>query len=157
MATQYAICLETPFAATTGAKTALLALASSADGLVIVEFGITFDGVTASAVPALVEIVSTTAATAGTPTGTPTVTQWGSNLRQTGTAPTAGGRYSAEPTTLVRLAAWYVPPTSGYVEQYPLGREPVADSSGGTIKGLGIRINVSANVNAMCYMIVEKN
>lgn len=145
------------FAATAGAKTALLVLAGANSGLLVVEFGISFDGVTASAVPALVELVSTTAATAGTSGETPTITQ--NRGRVTGgEAPTGGSKYSAEPTVLVRHKAWYVSPNGGIlVVQFPLGREPETDDSGGTIRGYGIRVNVSANVNVMSYMEVEKN
>lgn len=157
MAVGTIIVLETPFAATAGAKTALMAIAPSSSGLVLVEFGISFDGVTASAVPALVEIVSSTQAGAGTGTGTPTITQ--SRGRVTGgAAPTAAGRYSAEPTVLTRRRAWYVTPNNGIlVVQFPLGREPETDNSSGAAKAVGIRVNVSANVNVMCYMEVEHN
>ena len=157
MAVGYTVALETPFAATTGAKTALMVISAANSGLMVVEFGISFDGVTATAVPALVELVSSTQATAGTGTGTPTITQ--NRGRVTGgEAPTASGRHSAEPTVLVRHKAWYVPQFMGtFVVQFPLGREPEIDDSGGSIKGYGIRVNVSANVNVMCYMEVEKN
>ena len=156
MATVYAVVLETPFAAVAGAKTALMAIPGANSGLMLVEFGVSFDGVTANAVPALVEIVSSTQATAGTGTGTPTVTQLSGRVTG-GEAPTASGRHSAEPTALVRHAAWYVPQFMGLlVVQYPLGREPITDDSGGAIKGYGIRMNVTANVNAMVYMLLEK-
>ena len=153
----YVSVLETPFAATAGAKTALMVIAPGNSGLVIVEFGISFDGVTASAVPALVELVSSTQAGAGTPTGTPTVTQVRGRVTG-GEPPTASGRYSVEPTVLVRHRAWYVPQFMGtFVVQLPLSREPETDDSGGAIKAYGIRINVSANVNAMCYIETEHN
>ena len=157
MTVAYVSVLETPFAATTGAKTALMVLPAANSGILVVEFGISFDGVTATAVPALVELVSSTQAGAGTPTGTPTVTQVRGRITG-GEGPTASGRYSAEPTTLVRHKAWYIPQFMGlFVLQFPLGREPETDDSGGTIKGYGIRINVSANVNVMCYMETEHN
>lgn len=157
MSAGYVSVLETPFAATAGAKTALMVIAGANSGLVVVEFGISFDGVTASAVPALVELVSSTQAGAGTPTGTPTVTQVRGRVTG-GEPPTASGRYSAEPTVLVRHKAWYVTPNNGIlVMQFPLGREPETDDSGGSIKAYGIRVNVSANVNVMAYMETEHN
>ena len=153
----YISALETPFAATAGAKTALMVIAPANSGLVVVEMGISFDGVTSSAVPAVVELVSSTQATAGTPTGTVTVTQIRGRVTG-GEAPTAGGRYSAEPTLLVRHRVWYVPQYMGLlVVQFPLGREPETDDSGGTIRAYGIRVNVSANVNCLAYMETEKN
>lgn len=157
MANGFIATLGTPFAATAGAKTALLVIAGANSGLCVVEFGISFDGVTATAVPALVELVSSTAATAGTTGETPTVVQTRGRVTG-GEIPTAGGRYSAEPTVLVRHRAWYVPQFMGSLTlQFPLGREPETDDSGGSIRAYGIRINVSANVNAMCYMEVEHN
>ena len=157
MVVAYSLALETPCAATAGAKTALMAIAAANSGLIVVEFGVSFDGVTASAVPALVELVSSTQATAGTGTGTPTVTQTRGRVTG-GEPPTVAGRYSAEPTVLVRHRAWYVRQDGGLlVVQFPLGREPEIDDSGGAIKGYGIRVTVSANVNVMAYMEVEKN
>ena len=157
MTVGYVSVLEAAFAATAGAKTALMVIPGANSGILVVEFGISFDGVTASAVPALVELVSSTQAGAGTGTGTPTVTQVRGRVTG-GEAPTATGRYSAEPTTLVRHKAWYVTPNNGIlVVQFPLGREPETDDSGGTIKAYGIRVNVSANVNVMCYMETEHN
>ena len=72
MTVGYAIAMDTPFALTAGAKTVILAISAANSGLLVVEFGISFDGVTASAVPALVELVSSTQAGAGTPATTPT-------------------------------------------------------------------------------------
>lgn len=155
MTAGYVSVLETPFAATAGAKTALMVIAGANSGLLVVEFGISFDGVTATAVPALVELVSSTQAGAGTPTGTPTVTQVRGRVSG-GEPPTASGRYSVEPTVLVRHRAWYVPQFMGsLVMQFPLGKEPETDDSGGSIKAYGIRVNVSSNVNVMAYMETE--
>lgn len=153
----YVSVLASAFAATAGAKTALMVIAPANSGLVIVEFGISFDGVTASAVPALVELVSSTQAAAGTSTISPTITQVRGRVTG-GEPPTGGGGYSAEPTVLVRHKAWYVTPNNGIlVMQFPLGREPETDDSGGSIKAYGIRVNVSANVNVMAYMETEHN
>jgi hypothetical protein len=38
------------------------------------------------------------------------------------------------------------------VKQYPLGLEPDTDLSGGTVKAMALRVNVSANVNVLAYM-----
>lgn len=151
----YCVTTATVFAATTGAKTALMAIAPAGHGLAVCEMGVSFDGVTSSAVPATVELVQSTQATAGTSGVTPTITQI--RGRSTGgSAPTGGSNYTAEPTVLTRLKIWYIPQFMGtFVIQYPLGRESESDSSGGTIKALGIRINVSANVNFVGYLEVE--
>lgn len=151
----YSLVSGTPFAMTAGAKTFMMAIAPAGHGLALTEFSVSFDGVTSSAVPALVELVSSTQAGAGTSGVTPTITQVRGRTTS-GSAPTGGGNYTAEPTVLVSLKRWYIPQYNGvFVLQLPLGREIECDSSGGTIKGLGIRINVTANVNVVGYMEVE--
>jgi len=151
----------TPFAATTGAKTVLMAIAPAGHGLVVCELAISMDGVTSSAVPALVELVASTQAGAGTPatsTAAATITQI-RGRSSGGSAPTAGCNYTAEPTVLTVLKRWYVSQFMGlFVLQHPLGREAECDSSGGGtlgFKAIGLRINVSAAVNVSAYMDVE--
>lgn len=154
----YDVCTATVFAMTTGAKTALMAISPSGHGIQGVEMGISFDGVTASAVPAFCEAVLSTQAGAGTSGVTPTITQ--SRGRSTGgSAPTGGSNYTGEPTTITRLKPFYLAQFMGtYVLQWPLGREaPEIDNSSGTNRGLGIRINVTANVNFSGWLEVEAN
>ncbi len=151
----YRLVTGTPFAMTTGAKSTLFAIAPAGHGLAITAFGVSFDGVTATAVPALVEIVTSTQAGAGTSGVAPTITQIRGRTSG-GSAPTGGSNYTVEPTTLVSVERYYQPQFMGsFTLQYPLGREIESDSSGGTIKALGIRINVSANVNCVAWMEVE--
>lgn len=151
----YSVVQGTVFAMTTAAKTMLNSIAPAGHGLALTEFGLSFDGVTAAAVPATIDLVSSTQGAAGTSGVTPTITQ----VRGRGTggsAPTGGSNYTAEPTTLVNLKRWYVPQFMGqFVYQAPLGREVECDSSAGTIKALALRGNVSANVNELGYMEVE--
>lgn len=151
----YSLITPTVFAATAGAKTLLMAIAPAGHGLAMTEFTVSMDGVTASALPAVVEIVQSTQAGAGTSGVTPTITQVRGRATG-GSAPTGGSNYTAEPTTLTVVKKFYVAQFMGtFVFQFPLGREIECDSSGGTIKGLGIRINVSANVNVIGTMEVE--
>lgn len=151
----YSVVTATVFAATAGAKTALMAIAPAGHGLALVSFEVSFDGVTASAVPAFVEIVQSTQAGAGTSGVTPTITQI-RGRSTSGSAPTGGSNYTAEPTTLTRIVGFYVPQFMGtLVRDLPLGREYEIDSSGGTIKAIGIRINVTANVNFSGRLEVE--
>lgn len=144
------------FSAATGAKTALNVIAPAGHGLALVEFGISFAGVTASDVPAVVELCTSTQGAAGTSAGSvPTVVQ--TRGRATGgSAPTAGHNYTAEPTTLVSIRQWYVSPNGGVlIYPVPLGREVECDSSGGTIKALCLRVNTTATVSLLAYMEVE--
>lgn len=138
----------TPFAMTTGAKTVLNIIAGANQPVSLIAFTISFDGVTASAVPATVDVCQSTQAGAGTAGVTPTVVQTAGRtiLAQV----TAGANYTAEPTTLTAIETFYVPQFMGlYSYQYPLGQEPDSDLSGGTVKAIAIRANVTANVNCL--------
>lgn len=146
---------NTPFAAPAAVHTVLTAIAPAGHGLTFVEFGISFDGVTASATPVLVETFQSTQAGAGTAGSAPTAVQV--RGRSTGgSAPTSGCNYTAEPTVLTVVRQFYVSPNGGlFVYPHSLGREVECDSSAGTIKALGIRITPPATVNCVCYMEVE--
>lgn len=151
----YRLVSGTPFSATAGAKTFMMAIAPAGHGLALTEIAVSMDGVTATAVPALLEIVTSTQGAAGTSVVTPTITQVRGRAT-TGSPPTGGGNYSGEPTTLVSVSRFYIPQFMGtFVYQLPLGREIECDSSGGTIKGLGIRITTTATVNVVGHMEVE--
>jgi hypothetical protein len=102
------------------------------------------DGVTSSAVPATVELCQSTQATAGTGAASPpAIVQVGG---KTITAqPTTAHNFTAEPTALTPIEQFYVSQYNGlFVKQYPLGLEPDTDLSGGTVKALAIRVNVTA-------------
>jgi len=120
----------------------------------LTEFSVGFDGVTASAVPVLVEVGFCTQATAGTPGTSPTPAL----IRGKGASQsTAGVDYSAEPTVITPNKHWLVTPNGGLlVIQSPLGREAEADLSGGTNKAHVLRCNAPANVNARAYMEYEE-
>jgi hypothetical protein len=143
---------NTAFAATAGAKTALNLIAGANQPVSIFEWGISFDGVTSSAVPATVELCQSTQATAGTPAASPpAIVQVGG--RTLTAQPTTGHNYTAEPTVLTVIEQFYVPQYMGmFVKQYPLGLEPDTDLSGGTVKALALRVNVTANVNVLVYI-----
>jgi hypothetical protein len=139
------------FAATAGAKTVLNVIAGANQPVSIVEWGISFDGTTATATPAVVDLCQSTQGATGTVGSSPTPVQVGG--RPITTQVTAGAAYSAEPTTLTVIETFYVSQfMSTFVKQYPLGFEPDTDLSGGTVKALAIRVNVSANVNCRAYV-----
>lgn len=143
---------NTVFAATAGAKTVLSVIAGAAQPVAVLEWGISFDGVTSSAVPATVELCQSTQAGAGTSAGSiPAIVQLSG--RAITAQPTSGHNYTVEPTTLTVIEQLFVPQFMGaYVKQYPLGLEPDTDLSGGTVKALAIRVNVTANVNVLAYI-----
>jgi hypothetical protein len=145
---------NTVFSAATGAKTVLNAIAGANQAIELIEWGISFDGVTASAVPATVNLCFSTQATAGTSAGSiPAVVQTTGNTR---TAQfTVGHNYTAEPTVLSVIEQVFVPQYMGvFVKQYPLGQEPGTDYSGGTVKAIALRVNTSATVNVLAYFRV---
>jgi hypothetical protein len=118
---------------------------------VLVEFGVSFDGVTAAAEPVVVELYQITAA--GTGTGA-------AEAKWDRAAPTAQctvlHSLTAEPTKGDRLAMWVVHPQGGLlVVQYPLGREPVI-SDGSASQGLALTLTAPAVVNASSYLIWQE-
>lgn len=143
------------FAAGTAVHTDLVAIAPAGHGFSLAEAAVSFDGVSASAVPVYMEVCTSTQAGAGTGGTAPTIAQ----VRGRGTggqAPTASGSHTAEPTTLVRVRSWYVSPNGGLlVYGLPLGREIECDASGGTIKALAMRSTPPATVNLQAYFEVE--
>lgn len=138
----------TPFAATAGAKTALNIIAGANQAILLKSVTIAMDGTTSSAVPATVDICQSTQATAGTGTGSPTITQ--ASGRALAAQATVAANFSAEPTVLTPLEKYYVPQFMGLFRyNLPLGDEYETDFSGGTVKALAVRINVTANVNVL--------
>lgn len=134
-------------------KTILQLITTSTDRIRVIEYGVTFDGVTATAVPVEVRLQRQTSA------GT-TPVALASNYDVTAldpASPTASvtakrGIWAAEPTMGAILWATKIPPTSGIVIQKPLGQEPVVAVSG----FIGIVVNAAAAVNAWAYIIWDE-
>lgn len=142
--------------ASTVAKTLVLITAATVNQPAITEIGISFDGVTASAVPVLVELVSGTGGTAGTSTAqTPKQLRgWPAAASQT----TGTQAYTVEPGTQLVNRKWYVTPNGGtFVLQFPLGREPTGIVTAATdAKTWSIRATAPAAVNAHAYVEFEE-
>lgn len=117
-----------------------------------VELSVSFDGVASTAEPVTVELCASTQAGAGTSTShTPLQV---SGATRTVSA-TAARNYTAEPTVLTALKRWLVHPQGGNLTiQFPLGREPMRDSSG---HGLAIRCTAPATVNVQGYLEFAEN
>lgn len=146
---------NTVFSAATGAKTVLNVIAGANQPIQIVEWGITFDGVTSSAVPATVQLCQSTQATAGTPGGSPPAVVQITG-RPIAAQFTVAHNYTAEPTALTVIEPFFVSQYNGmFVRQYPQGQEPETDLSGGTVKALALRVNTTATVNVFAFMKVE--
>lgn len=128
----------------------------------IIEWGISFDG-SAAATPGKVELIETDVAATVTAADANSITKLDAaaiaggdpttNLIPVGTTST-GYTASAEGSiTVVRNldGPQFIAPTSQFVKQFPLGREPIIQVS----KFARIRVTFAAAVNAYCYMIVE--
>lgn len=132
------------------AKT-VLSVINAANSLIrITEIGASFDGVSSTAEPVTVELCSSTQATAGTSTSH-TIVQCRGPTR---TVQATGARnYTAEPTTLTVLKRWLVHPQTGFVIQFPLGREPEQVT---TADALALRCTAPATVNFQGYIEFEE-
>ncbi len=139
----------------TAIKTLLQIGTPATTGLVILEWGISFDG-SAAATPGKIELLQTdVAATSGTSL-TPTL--WGdpnapASLCVGGTGATCFSPSAEGTITAVRMFdVQFIAPTNQYVKQFPLGREPEVPIS----KFLRVRVTFAATVNAYCYVIWEE-
>lgn len=137
------------------ARTCLMILSGSTISGQLIEFGVTFDGVSAANTPVLVELVKSSDATNSTPgtnntAVTPVQARGDGNTTGAGLAPvfTAFAAATTEPTVLTVLKRWLVSPTSGMVYQAPLGREAAIIPS----MGLGLRLTAPQTVNVRAYM-----
>jgi hypothetical protein len=115
-----------------------------------VGFDVTFDGVTATNVPVKVEIVSYTGASTGTAF---TPLRANGEAQNVAAVSTAKINDTVEPTTPTVRRTWFIPPTSGVLWQFPLGREigymPVSSI-------YGIRCTAANGVNVAINLDFEE-
>lgn len=127
------------------AKTILTAIAPAQFGVDLLKYRIGFDGVTASAIPVVVEIVSWT--TDGTGTG-------GTVVQSSGRSITAGFttkyNYSVEPTTATLIDRFTMTPNGGTViYDFPYGDSP--DTAVSNLIGLRCTAPAAVNANATLW------
>lgn len=134
------------------AKTVLMLLPPASFAIELLEYTVSFDGVTAAAAPVLCEIVQSTQAGVGTPGGSPpTPAQYKGRTIAHGI--TLGYAYTAEPTALTVIDQQLVDPYKGlFAFPIPDGDEFETDTSAGPIKGIGIRCTAPAIVNVRAEM-----
>jgi hypothetical protein len=117
----------------------------------VVEWGIFFDGTSATAEPVKVRLIRLTADD-GTGVAATEVAWDPDNPTANCTSKVT---YSVEPTKAAQpLAEYEVPPTSGMVMQYPLGREISLDNA--TTSGFAIEATAPAIVNVLAYVVWEE-
>lgn len=109
------------------------------------EASISFSGVSSTDVPVLVQLVEVTATSAAGTAVTPASVRDG----QVSAGATAK-KLPASEGTVTLIKTYMVPPSSGLVIQYPLGREPYITGAASTAKGFAIRANrgAGAAINA---------
>lgn len=135
------------------AKTVLAVIAPAQFGVDLVNYEVSFDGVTASAVPVLVEICYSTFATNSTPG---TANSAGTVVQTAGRAITAGftGFYAStsEPTVLTAFDSYTITPNGGTVIRDYNGSTPDSAVSAGFV----IRCTAPAAVNVRATMFFER-
>lgn len=130
------------------AKSVLSVIAPAQFGVDLTRFRIGFDGVTASAIPAQVELVSFTSDGTGT---AGTVNQvYGRSITAGFTSKV---NYSVEPTGPLILDSWLVTPNGGLVMyDWPLGQTP--DTAVSNL--ITLRVTAPAIVNVRATMWFER-
>jgi hypothetical protein len=135
------------------AKTIIGVKANAASGVQLKSFELAVDGVTASAIPVLIELCYCTWATnsPGTASTTTTPRQLYGRLLTVGF--TSAKNWTTEPTVLTVEKEFLLTPNGGLIAyQYPLGQEP--DSA--LAEGLAIRCTAPAAVNVRATMALER-
>ena len=118
----------------------------------VIEWGISFDGISSTATPARVKLIRQT--TAGTMTQVGRGNKWDSNT--TGSSASYKIAASAEPTGTADVYEIHqVTPTGGLLlKQYPLGRELVMQA--GERLGLVVTAGPSSAASALGYIVWEE-
>ncbi len=113
-----------------------------------------FDGVTASAVPVLIELCQATFATNAPGTNsTATTTRVFAGRANAATGFVSGAGWTAEPTVLTSVSEWLVTPNGGTVlYDLPLGDEPDSPLNNGFV----LRLTAPAIVNARATFWVTR-
>lgn len=138
------------------AKTTLMVITPAQFGGDLKKFRVEFDGVTASAVPVLCELVTSTNATNSTP-GTNNTTESANIVQVYGRSITTGftafSASTSEPTVLTIVERFLLTPVGGTLfYDFPLGDTPDWAVSA----GIGLRLTAPANVNARASMTFER-
>lgn len=135
------------------AKSILGVSAPSQFGADLISFSVGFDGVTASAVPVVVELCYATFATnaPGTASTSTTVDQLYGRAITVGF--TAAKNWTTEPTVLTPLHEFLLTPAGGLViRDFPIGQTPDSAVSNGFV----IRCNAPAVVNVRADLKFER-
>lgn len=135
------------------AKSILGVSAPAQFGVDLKKYRVSFDGVTASAIPVLVELCYSTFATNAPGTASTTRTPAQVYGRAITTGFTAASNWTSEPTVLTVLDQWTLTPNGGLViYDIPLGDTPDSAVS----QGFVIRCTAPAAVNVTADLWFER-
>lgn len=140
-----------------GAKVAIQLATPSTVQIRLVEWGVSFNG-SAAATPAVCTLAQAGAAsTCSSAHSTSTIVPIGDNGKASsltmGTTTSGYGNGAITTnTTSKQYAGQFIAPTNQFIQQWPLGREPVVPVSA----FLQLRINTSATVTAIAYIVFEE-
>lgn len=154
MKAQYSV-VTSAAVAFTGAqtKTILGVKSGAAFGLDLRKFSVSLDGVTASAVPGLVEVVYATFATNAPGTNSTPRTPAQASGRTLASGVTAASAWTAEPTVLTVLEEHLLTPNGGlFVVEY--APDKGYDTALG--EGLALRFTSTATVNIRATLVWER-
>ncbi len=135
------------------AKTVLGVKSHANFGVDLTKFRVGFDGVTASAVPVLIEVCYCTWGANAPGTNSTSVTPAQAYGRALTVGATAAKTWTTEPTTITVLEEFLLTPNGGVVlYDWPLGTTP--DSALG--EGFALRLTAPAAVNVRAAMWFER-
>lgn len=128
------------------AKSVVGVLGAATDTIAVVEFGVSFNSVTATDVPATVELGVISAL--GTTTAFTPVQNAGPYVLAS--SATAGYNATVEPTYQRIIETFYVPVNYGlFVKQYPLNQEPVQQAAS---QGFAVRVTSPSAASCFAYL-----
>lgn len=135
------------------AKTVVGVKAHANSGLLLSSAKFGFDGVTASAVPVLIELCYSTWATNGPGTNSTSTTPRQANGRVLTAGFTSGKTWTTEPTTLTVVDDMLLTPNGGVVwYDFPLGTEWDCALA----EGFALRLTAPATVNVRAVLGVSR-
>jgi hypothetical protein len=127
---------------------------NAANGLIrVTALGISFDGISATAEPVLVELCSSSEATAGSGATTSAPVQVRGPTRAVQATGKVDFPNATPPTVLNAWHEWLVHPQSGITIQFPFGREPEQTT---TADALCLRVTAPQAVNCRAWMEFEE-
>ena len=151
----YSTSTEGAVALSAGVAKSILGVKGNAAFVVdLLGFRIGFDGVTASAVPVLIELCYATFATNSPGTNSTSTTVDTLYGRQVASGFTAAKNWTVEPTVLTPIDEWLLTPNGGLViKDLPRDRTPDSAFS----EGFVFRLNAPANVNVRGTVFIERS